>query len=87
MAHHKTGAEAFSGDIADQEEEAVADIEYIRVVSADKSRRLINVMAMPAFKTGLEPVETRSLDARSEPEVVFQCLFFVQRQVVQPEIR
>jgi hypothetical protein len=86
MAHHKTRTEAFSRDIADQEEQALTDIEDIRVVSANQSRRLIKVMAMPAFKTPTQPVEARSLDARREPEVAFQSLLFVQRQVVQPEV-
>ncbi len=86
MTHHKTRTEAFSRNIADQKEEALAHIEDIGVVSADQSRRLIDVMAMPAFKACSQPVEARSLDARREPEVVFQNLLFVPRQVVQPQV-
>jgi hypothetical protein len=86
VAHHKTGTKAFSRDIAHKKEEAVADVEDIRVVSADQSRRLMELMAMPAFETSTPPLQTRSLNTRCELEVVFQVLFFVRRKVVQPEI-
>jgi hypothetical protein len=87
MAHEHGSGDAFTGNIAKQEEQAAAGLKEVAIIAADHARGLIVVVDLPAGGGEIGFGQEGALNAGGQGKIAFEGALLGAGQMVEAETR